>query len=55
MKHVGIALDADNYINNSIHEINDPKLIKDVYMYALSVEKNLYDRVSTLVINDGKK
>ena len=55
VKHVGIALDADNYINNSISEINDPKLIKDVYMYALSVEKNLYDRVSTLIINDGKE
>ena len=55
VKHVGIALDADNYINNSIHEINDSKLIKDVYMYALSVEKNLYDRVSTLVINNEKK
>lgn len=54
VKHVGIAIDADNYINNSLHEINDPKLIKEVYMYALSVEKNLYDRVSTLVINDEK-
>lgn len=55
VQHVGIAIDADNYINNSLHEINDPRLIKEVYMYALSVEKNLYDRVSTLIITDEKK
>lgn len=47
VKHVGIAIDADNFITNSKESINDVKLIKDVYLYALSVEKNLYERVSS--------
>jgi hypothetical protein len=47
-KHVGIAIDADNFITNSKEAINDKKLIKDVYLYALSVEKTLYERVSSL-------
>lgn len=41
-KHVGIAIDTDNYLTNETREINDKSLIKEVYMLSLSVEKELY-------------
>lgn len=45
-KHVGIAIDTDNYITNETKEINDRSLIKDVYMLSLSVEKDLYSNLN---------
>lgn len=44
-KHIGIAIDTDNYLTNETHEINDKALIKEVYMLSLSVEKELYSNL----------
>ena len=44
-KHVGIAIDTDNYLTNETREINDKSLIKEVYMLSLSVEKELYSNL----------
>jgi hypothetical protein len=44
-KHVGIAIDTDNYITNEAQEINEKSLIKEVYMLSLSVEKELYSNL----------
>ena len=44
-KHVGIAIDTDNYLTNEAQEINDKSLIKEVYMLSLSVEKDLYSNL----------
>lgn len=44
-KHIGIAIDTDNYLTNELHQINDKSLIKDVYMLSLSVEKELYSNL----------
>lgn len=44
-KHVGIAIDTDNYLTNETREINDKSLIKEVYMLSLSVEKDLYSNL----------
>ena len=41
-KHVGIAIDTDNYLTNEKSPINDLQAIKDVFMLSLSVEKELY-------------
>jgi len=45
-KHVGIAIDTDNYLTNEVREINDKSLIKDVYTLSLAVEKELYSNLS---------
>ena len=45
-KHVGIAIDTDNYLTNEAQEINEKSLIKDVYMLSLSVEKDLYSNLN---------
>ena len=47
-KHVGIAIDTDNYLTNDVKSINDKSLIKDVYTLSLSVEKDLFVKLSTL-------
>lgn len=44
-KHVGIAIDTDNYITNEIQSINELSRIKDVFMLALSVEKDLFNNL----------
>lgn len=36
-KHIGIAIDTDNYLTNELHQINDKSLIKDVYMLSVSI------------------
>ena len=41
-KHVGIAIDTDNYLTNEVKDISDKSLIKDVYTLSLAVEKELY-------------
>lgn len=45
VKHVGIAIDTDNYLTNDAQEINEKSLIKEVYMLSLSVEKELYSNL----------
>lgn len=45
-KHVGIAIDTDNYLTNEIKEINDKSLIKDIYALSLAVEKELYSNLA---------
>lgn len=47
-KHVGIAIDTDNYLTNETQEINEKSLIKEVYMLSLSVEKDLFSNLRTL-------
>ena len=44
-KHIGIAIDTDNYIQKNGNNINDKSLIKDVYTLSLSVEKDLYSNL----------
>ncbi len=44
-RHVGVAIDTDNYLTNEAQEINEKSLIKDVYMLSLSVEKDLYSNL----------
>lgn len=44
-KHVGVAIDTDNFLTNETKEINDKSLIKDVYMLSLSVEKDLFSNL----------
>ncbi len=41
-KHVGVAIDTDNYLTNEARNINSKSLIKDIYILSLSVEKDLY-------------
>ena len=48
INHVGFAIDTDNYLTNEISPINDKKLIKDTYILSLSVEKKLFDNLSSL-------
>ena len=45
-KHVGIAIDTDNYLTNELKSINDKDLIRDVYTLSLSVEKELLSNFS---------
>lgn len=45
VKHVGIAIDTDNYLTNEAQDINEKSLIKEVYMLSLSVEKELYSNL----------
>lgn len=44
-KHIGIGIDTDNYITNEVKEINDPSLIKDIFILSLSVEKELFSNL----------
>lgn len=44
-KHIGIAIDTDNYLTNELYQNNDKSLIKDVYMLSLSVKKELYSNL----------
>lgn len=46
--HVGIAIDTDNYLTNEKEPINEKKLIKDVFILSLSVEKDLYTNLKDL-------
>ena len=48
INHVGFAIDTDNYLTDEISPINDKKLIKDTYVLSLSVEKKLFDNLSSL-------
>jgi hypothetical protein len=45
-RHVGIAIDTDNYLTNTIKDISDKSLIKDVYTLSLAVEKELYSNLA---------
>ena len=45
-KHVGIAIDTDNYLTNELKSINDKELIREVYTLSLSVEKELLSNFS---------
>lgn len=47
-KHVGIAIDTDNYLTNDVKPINEKSLIKDVYTLSLSVEKDLLGHLSNM-------
>jgi len=47
-EHIGFAIDTDNYITNKIESINSQSLIKDVFMYSLTVEKNIYNKILNL-------
>lgn len=48
IKHVGVAIDTDNYLTNEKESINDKALIKDTYVLSLSVEKQLFDNLKDL-------
>lgn len=48
IKHVGFAIDTDNYLTNEKGPIDDKKLIKEIYTLSLSVEKKLFDNLITL-------
>ncbi len=48
IKHVGVAIDTDNYLTNETKSINDKHLIRDIYMLSLSVEKDLYTNLTNL-------
>lgn len=48
VKHVGFAIDTDNYLTNERGQINDKNLIKDIYTLSLSIEKKLYDNLINL-------
>lgn len=48
VKHVGVAIDTDNYLTNEKASINDKTLIKDTYILSLSVEKQLFDNLKDL-------
>ena len=48
IKHIGFAIDTDNYLTNEKGLINDKKLIKDIYILSLSVEKKLFDNLINL-------
>ncbi len=48
IKHVGIAIDTDNYLTNEKEPINDKSLIKDTYILSLSVEKQLFENLKEL-------
>lgn len=49
VKGVGFAIDTDNYILKSQEKQNiSEQSIKDVYLTSLSVEKSLFDKLSTL-------
>lgn len=45
-KHVGVAIDTDNYLTNEVKDINEKSLIKDVYTLSLAVEKELYSNLA---------
>lgn len=45
-KHVGVAIDTDNYLTNELKSIDDKELIRDVYTLSLSVEKELLTNLS---------
>ena len=47
-KHVGVAIDTDNYLTNEKRVINEFSLIKDVYVLSLSVEKDIYGKLCVL-------
>lgn len=47
-KHVGVAIDTDNFITNEEKPIDKVSLIKDIYTLTLSVEKDLYTMLSAL-------
>lgn len=47
-KHVGIAIDTDNFLTNEKKEINEFSLIQDVYILSLSVEKDIYNKLCEL-------
>lgn len=44
-KHIGVAIDTDNYITNESRVIDEASFIKDVYALSLSVEKELYQNL----------
>lgn len=44
-KHVGVAIDTDNYLTSEKHPINDLQAIKDVFMLSLSIEKDLFSNM----------
>lgn len=48
IKHIGIAIDTDNYLTNEKEPINDKSLIKDTYILSLSVEKQLFENLKEL-------
>ena len=47
IRHVGVAIDTDNYLTNETQSINESRLIKDIYMLSLSVEKDLYTNLKS--------
>ena len=47
-KHVGVAIDTDNYLTNEKAPINDKSLIKDTFILSLSVEKQLFENLKEL-------
>ena len=47
-KHIGFAIDTDNYITNEVQNIDDGKLIKPVFTASLSVEKKLFSNLFAL-------
>lgn len=48
IRHIGFAIDTDNYLTNEKETINDKVLIKDTYILSLSVEKQLFDNLKDL-------
>lgn len=48
VKHIGFAIDTDNYITNEVQNIDDEKLIKPVFTASLSVEKKLFSNLYAL-------
>jgi len=52
VKHLGFGIDTDNYLTNMNESINDEKLIEDVFVLSLSVEKDLYTNISKMLNED---
>lgn len=48
IKHVGFAIDTDNYLTNEMKSINDRELIRNIYTLSLSVEKDLLNNLANL-------
>lgn len=47
-KHVGVAIDTDNYITDEQKPLDKKSLIKDIYTLSLSVEKDIYSMLADM-------
>lgn len=54
LKHIGFGIDTDNYLTNEKEAINDEKLIEDIFVLSLSVEKDLYSNITQMLSEDER-